>query len=273
MMRLFIFILYISVFPTTLLAQFGELPPDPISTMDISGVQAEIVIHLLVDRSFLLNPIPDGFTLGEPPEYYIKHLEKKPDISQVAYTTLLVIIADNIVINDSPIKTANGSIPAITLLWVWVENPKEVFDERAIGDQWYVCQMEWYPNADLVNNYKALGIPAEYGVSEASKRSDGWNVNIKIDQSELKIETRYTDEPTPLEYTLPAFMTLWYSTKRPSIFKIYTYYGHYVRDCDFQIEASGNHKLIKLVQNGLKHDLLPADIESKWRAKAGIYRH
>ena len=271
-MRLFIIILFFVIFPTTLFAQFGELPPDPIGTMYISGVKAEIVINLLVDRSFLLNPIPEGFTLGKPPAYYTKHLDNIPDTTQLAFTSLLIIIADSIVINDIPIKSINGSLPAITLLWVWVEEPREVFDNRAMGNQGYISQMDCYPNSDLVNKYKALGIPAEYGITEASPRSDGWNAIFKINNSEMKIVTKNKNEPTPMNYTLPAFMTVWYSTKRPSLFTIFTYYGHYVQDCDIQIETSGNHKLIKLIQNGLIHDHLPADIQSEWRAKSGIYR-
>jgi len=180
MMRIWIIILCLFIFPTIILGQFGELPPDPISTISITGVKAEITIHLRVDKSNLLNLIPEGFVLSYPAEYYSQNLKKEPDTIHEAFVTLLIIIADSIVINNVPIKSFDGSIPA--------------------------------------------------------------------------------------------FSTVWYSTEEPSFFTIYTYYGHYVQECDIHIETSGRHKLINLVQDGLNKGILSSNIQSKWRAKAGIYR-
>jgi hypothetical protein len=104
--------------------KFGKLPPNPVSTWELSGVRTEIAVEHFLDPAVFKDKLPQGFRpltvaqAAQGAQSMTQWLEANPKYSGYYVATLLFSAMDNWVVDGTSI--GEGGRAPYAAWWVWV---------------------------------------------------------------------------------------------------------------------------------------------------------
>jgi hypothetical protein len=257
--------------------KFGDLPPNPLSRWDMSGVRAEICNEQLIEPSLIAGKVPSGFRLitvrerSQSDSNVAKKLEAHPKSANYGFATLCFVMLDSLEIEGVRANT-HGSI-AFAFWWASVAATAP-FDKRALGGVESVQLASWYPKS-VISRTKvlAIGPTAEFTSLEMVTPKPGvWGVRLKMGEGEIRGSFRASGERKQATYPLPAFMTVPFKNADSTYFTVFTFFGHHVQNLEGEWHASGRHALVQAIAETNRSFPMPTILADGWRAHAGIYK-
>lgn len=254
--------------------KFGKLPPNQISTWELSGVRTEIAIGHFVDPLVVREKLPLGFrpqTVGEFAKNdpgIAKWLEDHPRYSGYLVATLLFTSLDLVV--DGANVSKRGPV-RFADWWIW-GTAAAPLDKVALGD--VALQLaSWLPDTGISRAKLAADPTISFGKVEVVNTKPGeWQVRLKIRRGEITGEVHEQGERTEIKYPLPAYSTIFLAGSNPSRYAIFTYYGHHLRDVKASWKFTGNHLLTRSLSDMKAIYPFRTVIQDGWRARAGLYK-
>jgi hypothetical protein len=254
-------------------AQFGNLPPGSVLRQSFEGVRAEIGTMVLVDSSVVARFVPAGLhfmTLGAVAARdtsVARYVALHPELKTAVATSLVFSRLDSLRINDGAPTRQVGAF------W-WVRaRPTPPLASPVPGDV-YVELGYWSPDPNFVR-LQGDWPPLQVAPVEVEQAADGeWSLRLTLKDASIRARCRPVGARTPSSYSLPSFTTLWAGGVKPTVYDIYTYYGHHSQPCAGEWTAEGNGPLAVALARAPKD--VPAwggpRLEDSWHARSARYR-
>lgn len=260
--------------PTELVGQFGPLPGDAIVSESIRGVHGELAIVVLIDPDLLTGQIPEGLRLIRAGSFGLPDSILPSSAAHFVLSSFVVLVADTIELNGSPIGATNSGPASVAFWWVSTEDAPPVEDARARGNTQAVQLGLWYGDSATAAAYAAKGVAAAPAAIRATRLGAEWQFSFAIPDNDIRGRCRLLGEATPETYSLPAYSTVWHSGPVPSLFSVFTYYGHRMQRCEvIELDASGAGTLASAIRASKALWWPTAYVEDGWEANGATYRH
>ena len=186
--------------------RFGELPPNAVARLDLSGVRAEIGFRLLVDPALVRGQLPKGLrprTLKFAPTrdslLRAEFLPKHPGWENFITGQLAFLAYDTASLNGVPVTNSAPVVHA--LWWVQAEPAADSLDARAYGDMWVELGSFWDSAAAV--RVRAIGIAGDVAPIEMRQTdSTTWVMHLVLPDADVRATCRLRGTATPAGYPL-----------------------------------------------------------------------
>lgn len=263
--RFFIFLFFISLAgffapAKSAQAQFGELPPFPVSSSKM-GSANEIVLNFAFDPATVQGMAPNGLrlrTLEEvekrlnSPELseFLKH---HPEYRDWAYGYIEIIHPQSLEYDGFAAKLGERGGMAI---WYAYAGRTDQSDTRPRGYQ-LLSLGTWLSDRKLVALMRSKGYPAEYAEIELrEERSGVVRGRLKTADLEIRGQCRLVGDAFEPDFGKPPFLqTIWTPRAVDPTFEVITFFGHVQRKAtEAGWKISGKHPLVEAFRRRIQGD-------------------
>jgi hypothetical protein len=266
--------------PEVARAQFGELPPDAISS-SMMGSADEIVLYIMFDPAIAQDLLPEGIRFRT-----LEEIARRPDSAVVAdylrshperkgwARSFMEIIHPSSLEYDG--YTAQLGVRGGMAIWYAYVARTDQSDTRPKG--WQTLSLEtWLSDKKLAERMRAKGYPAEYAQIEFWQDRSGV-VHGKLKNRDLKVrgQCRLVGEAYKPDFGEPPFIqTIWTPRPLATTFEIVTFYGHAQQNCTAAAwQIKGEDRLVKAFRNraGGGAEINGTDYYGHYILRGGLYR-
>jgi hypothetical protein len=260
-------------------ARLGPLPDEPVARYELGDVRAEIVFSFVVDPGLIASRLPTGLRMkrlrdlaagdARVAAYLTAHpAEGDHVLSDLGFVSLDTFKIDGV--------KASPMVPLPLAFWWAAVDAAPNADPRLRGGQQQVVELAaWYPDPDLVQRLRSLGVAAYAAQVDVAREDYGWRVQLLEGDAEVSARCRLRGERQTASYPLPAYTTAWDSLN-PKVTTVFTYAGHREQPCDAELALHGVSPLLSSLQAAFgAGDAAPvrrAVVEDGWSARAAVYR-
>jgi len=244
---------------------FGILP-QPLALMySFEAVRGEVTIGIELDRATamaLLGNDPDFALAAEGETTRLGTLENAANIGLNTIETVQATLG----VTSQDIRMGDAKPYPVTI--AFLELPAEApSDSRIPNRETYVELEMWTDSREFQSFLARVGIRAKLADITLEHVGSNWHYVLEDEYFSFQGIATPTDKPEPMEYSLPAYSTVW--RRDAGGFTIYTYYGHQMQNCEIQVEFAGENDLLG---HSAKSGYSRCVIYTAWKARAGIYQ-
>lgn len=255
-------------------SRFGELPVGSLGTAQTYGVSAEIC------REHVFNPeeasvaLPQGYQINLVSEAARKNsalkllLEANPQVRNYALGVLCFVLADRLVIEDSPDQIVSPA--RIAFWWVSANGPQH---SGMRGKAQWVQLGSWYasetPNRSAVLKADPMAQFVDLQVGQAGPTR--WNIRLNLPNEVVTAEVETSKTGTPSKASQPSFMSVPMSGRSAAYFTVYTYSGHVHRFAQGTWRATGTGVFSNALAVVGEDQAFETVFQEGWVSRSGVY--
>lgn len=257
-------------------AQYGDLAPGAAMSWSLSGVHAEVGVRFAMDPAFVARRLPAGFrayTLGglarSGDSVATSILAARPALASHVLAVLAFARLDSTIVEGD---TTPARPLTLAFWWVFagpVDPAGALPDPRARAGQHNIQLGLWSADPRFGERLGAV-IPTTVAapVTVTADGTGGWRLRLTTAEVRIVGSCHPVEAPVALQFSLPAFSTVWAADTVAGSFTVFTYYGNRVQPCRASWQANGDGPLARALRTGV---ILGTDNQTGWRAKAAAY--
>lgn len=256
-------------------SRFGELPANPISTVEVAGVAAEICRDHVFDPSNAGRTLPAGYrfvSIAESAVTEATHaafLLANPRRGHYAISSLCFLAFDTMKVDEAPMQF--GKHLQTAFWWASARGPRHA-DMR--GKSEWVQIGSWYSSkSDNREQILKADPMAEFVDVEISQsQPDAWRLRLVLPTETVVADIKVSGQRRRSNAAQPSFITVPMSGASANYFSVFTYFGHQHRSAEGIWRATGSGLFRDAFATQNDSSMFRTVFQENWSSKSGLYR-